>query len=96
MKIKTVKTTITETQGTALVFDGKDVTKAPFTLKASFKTEDGLQNALRKYFTTLNLSFVKVEYASRVKVTYGVDIDWFLLNAKILTEETGLSVFDEE
>ena len=94
MKIKTVKTTITETQGTAMVFDGTNVTTAPFTLRSSFKTDVGLEKALREYYKTFELSLVKVVEAKRVKVTYGVDIDWFLINAQIETEETGLALYE--
>ena len=96
MKIKEVKTTITETMGEAMVFDTENNTVATmnFRLQQSFKTEDGVEKGVRDYLKTLGCALVKINHYSRVKVTYAVPIEIFMENAYEVERVSGLSPLD--
>lgn len=97
MKIKSVKTTITETMGNAMIYDEvrKEVTnEMPFRLAQSFKTEDGMEKIVRDYFKRLGMSLIKINYCERVKVTYEVPIDVFMEHAVECERVGGLSPLD--
>ena len=84
MKIKSVRTTITETIGNAMIYDDvrKEVTNdIPFRLPQSFKTADGMEKIVREYFKRLGMSLIKINNCERVKVTYEVPIDVFMEHA---------------
>ena len=96
MKIKEVKTTITETVGTAMVFDTdtNEVRTQDFSIKASFKTADGMEKVVREFFKNFGLSLIKIEHCERVKVTYSIPIDTFMEYATPCERVGGLSPLD--
>lgn len=96
MKIKEVKTTITETVGEAMVFDSDSntVVNQPFSIKASFKTEDGMEKVIRDFFKGFNMSLIKINHCERVKVTYSIPIDTFMEYATPCERVGGLSPLD--
>ena len=97
MKIKSVKTTITETIGNAMIYDEvrKEVTNdMPFRLPQSFKTADGMEKIVREYFKRLGMSLIKINNCERVKVTYEVPIDVFMEHAVECERVGGLSPLD--
>ena len=84
MKIKEVKTVITVTCGTALVYDEgiKNVYNEDFEIKATFKTTDGMEKMVREYFAESGRALVKVNEVTKVKATYSIPIDVFMEYAK--------------
>ena len=96
MKIKEVKTTITETVGNAMVFDSdtNEVKEQDFSIKASFKTADGMEKVVREFFNSLGLSLIKIDHCERVKVTYSIPIETFMEYATPCERVGGLSPLD--
>ena len=96
MKIKEVKTQITETVGTALVFDMNinEVRETDFSIKQSFKTTDGMEKVVREFLKGYNLSLIKINHCERVKVTYSIPIDTFMEYATPVERVGGLSPLD--
>lgn len=83
MKIKNVVTTVVETSGYAMVYEPetKKVESYGFRIQSTFKTKEGLETAVRKYFNDRELKLVEIEEYSKRKVTYSLDIETFMAYA---------------
>ena len=80
MKQKTVKATLTLTKVVCTTYSEQHgITETTVTLPATFKTEEGLEKALREFFAeTTNESLVKVNTFSKIKGIYSMPIDDFI------------------
>lgn len=80
MKQKTVKATITLTKVVCTTYSEEHgVTETTVTLPATFKTLEGLEKALRDFFSeTTNESLVKVNSYTKIKGVYSMPIENFI------------------
>lgn len=80
MKQKFVKASITLTKAVCTTYsEANGISETTVSLPATFKTEDGLEKALRDYFAeTSNESLVKVNAFTKIKGVYTMPIDEFI------------------
>lgn len=80
MKQKTVKATITLTKVVCTTYSEEHgVTETTVTLPATFKTVEGLEKALREFFTeTTGESLVKVNSYTKIKGVYSMPMADFI------------------
>ncbi len=87
MKIKEVKATITVTKVNCTVFNEEvGIAESTVSLPATFKTENGLEKAVREYLRHDNLSLVKINDVVKIHGIYSMPIDKFMAGATY-TEE---------
>lgn len=80
MKQKVVKASITLTKAVCTTYsETTGISERTVTLPATFKTEEGLEKALRDFLTeTTSESLVKVNTYTKIKGVYTMPIDEFI------------------
>lgn len=85
MKIKEVKTTITHTKAQVTAYsDETGIVETTCLLMQTFKTERGLEDALREYLRHDGLGLVKVNSVEKLPVTYKLPIEKFMEAATVV------------
>lgn len=84
MKIKKVSVDVTFTKGIAKVYSEQtqELYSDDFEIPTTFKTQEGLEKAVREYYNKQNLILVKLCEYAKVKVTYSAPIEEFMVIAK--------------
>lgn len=82
MKQKEVKCTLTLTKAMCTAYSEEHgIVETMVTIPATFKTEEGLEKAIRKELEHDDLSLVKVNEFQKIHGTYTMDIEKFIANS---------------
>lgn len=88
MKQKEVKCTLTLTKAMCTAYSEEHgIVETMVTIPATFKSEEGLEKAIRKELEHDGLSLVKVNEFHKIHGTYTMDIEKFISNSNYTEDE---------